>query len=185
MSRRWLHVCSIALVATTSASPLRADDDSRISSAAQVKRELAPKLVVLKGERIRLTEALKQLAKQTGIEVEDRRKEGADDPELRLQLEAVTFWQALDAIAKEADLRVGLYQRAGAIALADGPYVRLPACYDGIFRIVLRRVTAVHDLETDHRFCIANLEIAWEPRFQPLFLESRPKSLVVTDDAKT
>ncbi|HMF12767.1 MAG TPA: hypothetical protein VKE94_10690, partial [Gemmataceae bacterium] len=75
--------------------------------------------------------------------------------------------------------------RYGAIALIDGPHVQLPVSYDGIFRVSLRRITSVHDLETDQRSCIANLEIAWEPRFQPLFLESRPKSLVVTDDAKT
>src|SRR5262245_7204325 len=165
----------------------QADDPKPSNSRAeQVQKELAPKLVTFKAEKIRLSEALKRLAQQTGIEVEDRRRaEGSGDPELKLDLKGVTFWQALDAIAKEADLRVGLYQRGGAIALVDGPHVQLPVSYDGLFRTVVRRVTTAHDLETDQRSCIVSLEIAWEPRFRPLFLESRPQSLVVTDDNKT
>jgi hypothetical protein len=148
-----------------------------------VPKELAPKLVTLKSDRIRLREALQQLAKQTDITVEDRRrKEEADDPELKLNLANVTFWQALDAIAKEADLRVSLYQRDGKIALVDGPHIQLPVSYSGLFRCVVRRITTVHDLETDLHFSIANLEIAWEPHFRPLFMESRPQGLVVKDD---
>jgi len=165
----------------------QADDPKPADSRAQqVQKELAPKLVTFKTEKIRLSDALKRLAQQTGIEVEDRRRaEGSGDPELKLDLKAVTFWQALDAIAKQADLRVGLYQRGGAIALVDGPHVQLPVSYDGLFRTVVRRVTTVHDLESDQRSCVVSLEIAWEPRFRPLFLEGRPKSLVVTDDNKT
>jgi hypothetical protein len=148
-----------------------------------VLKELAPKLVTLKNDKIRLREALKQLAKQTDTTVEDRRrKEAADDPELKLDLANVTFWQALDVIAKEADLRVSLYQRDGKIALVDGPHIQLPVSYSGLFRCVVRRITTVHDLETDLRFCVVNLEIAWEPRFRPLFVESRPQGLVVKDD---
>jgi len=175
---------SLALAAAIS---LLADDPKPVNSRAEeVKKELAPKRVTLAKDKIRLSEALKRLIELTGIEVEDRRKaEDAGDPVLKLDLNSVTFWQALDAIAKEADARVGLYVRSGVIALVDGPYVRLPVSYDGLFRVSLRRITAVHELETDQRFCTANLEIAWEPRFRPLFLESKPQSLVVTDDAKT
>jgi hypothetical protein len=190
MCRKPSFACSSLVLAGAlilGARPATADDPKPGGSRAEeVKKDLAPRLVTLTAQKIRLREALKQLTKQTRIEIEDRRRtEDAGDPELKLDLKAVTFWQALDSIAKEADLRVGLYQRGGALALMDGPHVQLPTCYDGLFRIVLRRITAVHDLETDQRFCIANLEIAWEPRFRPLFLESRPQSFVVTDDAKT
>src|SRR5262249_52956143 len=161
---------------------LAAADEPKIT-AKDSPKELVPKLVTLKHEKVRLREALRQLAKQTEITVEDRRrKEEADDPELKLNLANVTFWQALDAIAKEADLRVSLYQRDGKIALVDGPHIELPVSYSGMFRCVVRRITAVHDLETDLRFCVVNLEIAWEPRFRPLFVENRPQELVVKDD---
>src|SRR5262249_61979388 len=86
------------------------------------------------------------------------------------------------ALAREPGLRVSLYRRNGKIALVDGPHIQLPVSYSGLFRCVVRRITAVHDLETDLRFCVVNLEIAWEPRFRPLFVESRPQGLVVKDD---
>jgi hypothetical protein len=100
-------------------------------------------------------------------------------------LDGVTFWQAIDAIARVADLRVALYQRGGTIALTDGRHVRLPVCYDGLFRVTVKRITAVYELEADARTYVATLEIAWEPKFRPLFLESRPQGLVVKDDANT
>jgi hypothetical protein len=174
----------LALLVAGSTRILLADDPKPASAGVEaMKKELAPKLVTLHAEKIKLHDALRQLAKQTGIEVEDRRKpETVNDPDIALDLKKVTFWQALDQIAKEADLRVNLYQRGGIIALTEGPNTNLPISYDGLFRTVVRRVTAVHDLETDQHFCLLTLEIAWEPRFHPLFLESKPINLDVRDD---
>jgi hypothetical protein len=167
-----------------SARSVNSDDPKAAPSIAEtMKKELAPKLVTLQAEKIKLHDALRQLAKQTGIEVEDRRRpENVNDPEIAFDLKKVTFWQALDQIAKDTDLRVNLYQRGGVIALTEGPNTNLPISYDGIFRTIVRRVTAVHDLETDQHFCLIMLEIAWEPRFHPLFLESKPQNLDVRDD---
>jgi hypothetical protein len=157
-------------------------DDPKPAKAKDEPKELVPKLVTLKVEKLPLRQALRQLTQQTGIVVEDRSRKQPMDPELRLDLTNVTFWQALSAIAKEADQRVSLYQSGGKIALVDGPHIQLPVSYSGLFRCVVRRVTTVHDLETDLRFCVVNLEIAWEPRFRPLFVESRPQGLLVKDD---
>ena len=41
---------------------------------------------------------------------------------------------------------------------------------------------AIRELETDAHFLTVYLEIAWEPRFQPLFLENHPVSLSAQDD---
>jgi hypothetical protein len=162
-----------------------AADDPKAPRPKAAQKELAPKLVTIQREKIRLREALKEVAKQTDIEVVDRRRKEADDPQLKLDFKNVTFWQALDTIAKEADLRVYVHGGARSLALVDGPNVQLPICYSGLFRIVVRRMTAVHDLETDLRFCLASLEVAWEPQFRPLLLESRPQGLVVQDENKT
>jgi len=177
-----LVVC--AAISANWAQFANADDPKTAPSIAEMmKKELAPKLVTIQAEKIKLHDALRQLAKQTGIEVEDRRKpENVNDPEIKLDLKKVTFWQALDQIARETDLRVNLYQRGGVIALTEGPNTNLPISYDGLFRTVVRRVTAIHDLETDQHFCLITLEIAWEPRFHPLFLESKPLNLDVRDD---
>lgn len=149
---------------------------------AQVLRELAPKTVTLQNPSIPLSQALDQLKQQTGIEVADLREDKTADPSLKLNLQRSTFWQSVDTIAREADLRVSLYEKDAQIALREGPHRELPVCYSGLFRIRVKRLTVMQDLESDARVCTINLEVAWEPRFTPLFMQSKPESLVVQDD---
>lgn len=149
---------------------------------AKVLRELAPRTVTLQNKSIPLSHALEQLRKQTEIEIVDRREMRMDDPELKLDLARVPFWQALDAIAREADLRVSLYDREGKIALMDGPHKAQPVSYSGMFRIMVKRITIVHDLESEARYCQINLQVAWEPRFHPLFMQNKPDNLICKDD---
>lgn len=147
---------------------------------AQVMRQLGPRMVTLKSQ-VPLAEALDQVQKQTGIAVVDRR-EGGDNPVLKLNLDNVTFWQAIDTVAREADLQLSLYDKDGKIGLRDGPNRGVPVSYSGMFRVTAKRITAVRDLESDAHLCTVHLEIAWEPRFQPLFFQTRPDNLEATDD---
>lgn len=147
---------------------------------AQAQKVLTPRTVTIKDDAIPLLKALEEIAKQTEIKVEDLRRE-KDDPKLKLNLEGVTFWQALDAIAKEADLKVYPYHST-SIALVEGPYVELPTSYNGMFRSTIKRVAAIRDLETDTHVYIARVELTWEPRFRPFLVDTRPQSLVVKDD---
>lgn len=130
---------------------------------------------------VSLSEALEELEKQTGVAVEDRRN-NQQDPKLNLDLNKVTFWQALDEIARDADVRVSLYERDGTVAIQDGPHRAFPISYSGIFRIAVRRVTATHDLDNDSRMTNVQLEIAWQPGFRPFFLETKPASIEAQDD---
>lgn len=149
---------------------------------ALVVRDLAPRTVTLQS-RMPLSKALEQIEKQTGIAVIDRREGGgAEDPMLRLNLEKATFWQALDTVAREADLQVSLYDKDGKIGLREGPHRMLPVSYSGMFRVTAKRVSTVRDLDSEAHTCTVHLEIAWEPRFQPLFMQSKPESLEVKDD---
>jgi hypothetical protein len=148
----------------------------------QIQQELPPRPVTLEGEWL-LDKALADLAKQSGVKVEDRRRNKAEKA-LKLDLKAVTFWQAIDAVAKSADVQVSLYQRDGLIAIVDGPHVALPVSYHGPFRITIQRKVLIDDpVAQSHQF-IVTLEIAWEPRFRPYLLETTPKSVAVEDDAK-
>src|SRR5207249_3458288 len=83
--------------------------------------ELAPKTVTLQNPSITLSQALEQVKQQTGIEVADLREDKTADPSLKLNLQRATFWQSLDAIAREADLRVSLYEKDAQVALREGP----------------------------------------------------------------
>jgi hypothetical protein len=50
-----------------------------------------------------------------------------------------------------------------------------------VYRVTVKRLTSVRDLETESHAWMIDLEIAWEPRFRPLFVETEPDSLVVQD----
>jgi hypothetical protein len=166
------------LLSSPVSSPAGGADD-KAKDDADVPKELVPKTISLQETGIALDKALKELASQTGNQVTDRRRETKS---LKLDLKNATFWQALDAIAKAADLRVSLDQRDGKIALVEGPYHVIPVSYSGLFRVAVTGLHLRHLLDSDTHDCQIDLEVAWEPRFQPLFIESRPDSLTVEDD---
>jgi hypothetical protein len=150
----------------------------------QIQRDLAARPVTLDGEYT-LGKALAELAAQSGTKVEDRREAG-DDPQLKLKLTKVTFWEAIDTIAREADARVGVWERDGKIALRARPpnAAAPPASYNGIFRTTVKRISAVRNFEVENSGYLATLEIAWEPRFRPFLVELDPKALSFQDDKK-
>jgi hypothetical protein len=157
-------------------------DEKAKNPDADVPKELAPVAFTLQEANLSVNKALNELARQTGSQVEDRRREKDENKLLKLDLKNATFWQALDTIAKAADARVSLYERDGKIALIDGPHQLLPVSYNGLFRVVVKEIHLHHYLDADTHSCDIKLEVAWEPRFQPLFMETRPDSLVVQDD---
>ncbi len=146
----------------------------------QIKRDLTPKLVTMNGV-FTVSKALEELEKQTGNSVEDQR-EGTDS-KLTLKLNNVTFWQALDAIARDADARVEYY-RGGKIVLGKRPdgYTNPPVCYDGIFRATVREIEIRRTLDSENAAYSAIIEVAWEPRFRPFRLDFNPADLTVQDE---
>ncbi len=145
-----------------------------------IEKELAARLVTVKGKELTLTKALKTIADQTGVEVQAQPEGDVKN----LNLDKVPFWQAIDTLAKEWDLRVYLYGKDRKIALVKNErgYREMPTSYSDLFRLVMKKVVLVRDLEDDTAGGIAYLEVAWEPRFQAFYLESKTESLVVKDD---
>lgn len=162
--------------------PLSAQDAAKGKPpAAAALKELEPRTITLQEKDITLKGALTALFKQTGNRVVDRRQV-KNETRLKLNLERATFWQALDAIAREADARVSLFEQDGALALTDGPNRELPVSYHGLFRTTVKRLDLTRLLEADAHFAIVYLEVAWEPRFRPFFMETNPESLTLQDD---
>src|SRR5260370_6770361 len=151
---------------------------------AEAQKNIQPRLCTIQNQAIPLSKALEELTKQTEIKVEDGRQNAGDDPKLKLALNKATFWQALDAVAREADLQINLFQKEGTPVLMDGPHRAVPTSYSGIFRLSVRRMTAdrIPEAGDEGHFLTVQLELAWEPRFRPLFLESKPDSFDVQDD---
>ncbi|HEY7329323.1 MAG TPA: hypothetical protein VH592_16905 [Gemmataceae bacterium] len=147
------------------------------------------KTITLQGDRISVSQALAELAKQTGIRVEDTR--GSPDESIRLGWKQTPFWQALDELASAVRARVNLYPTSGRIVLDKrrADYCLPPICYDGRFRLSVKKVTTSRDLEISDkngRGGSTNLvvEIAWDPELLPLYLETRPHGLRLVDDNK-
>src|SRR5579871_1594172 len=127
-----------------------------------IEKELAARLVTVKGKELTLTKALKTIADQTGVEVQAQPEGDVKN----LNLDKVPFWQAIDTLAKEWDLRVYLYGKDRKIALVKNErgYREMPTSYSDLFRLVMKKVVLVRDLEDDTAGGIAYLEVAWEPR---------------------
>src|SRR5438309_10703811 len=127
-------------------------DDKSNGAGVDVAKELTAKTMTLQQTGLSLSQALKELASQTGNSVEDRRREKEEIKSLKLDLKNATFWQALDAIAKAADARISLYERDGKIALLDGPYQVAPVSYSGLFRIGIKELHVHHFLDSDTHY---------------------------------
>jgi hypothetical protein len=151
-------------------------------NARKGDNEIKAKLVTIQ-DSLSLEKALAELGRQTDNKVEDRRSK-KDDTRIGLDINKLPFWQALDLIAREADARIDFYQKDGVLALVDGPYREENVSYSGIFRVEAKSVSAKRDLTADAHFYEVALEVAWEPKFTPFFLEPRPDSLTIQDDKK-
>jgi hypothetical protein len=140
------------------------------------------KRVILPADKQSVGKLLDELARQSGVRVEDQRGEAG--PDVQLELPKATFWQALDAIADASGSRISLQPRGGKIALVKGGIIprTLPISHDGFFRTSVRKLIASHDLESDTVTYTATLEVAWEPGLLPLLLETHPRAPRLLDD---
>jgi hypothetical protein len=140
-----------------------------------------PKTVTLNAEQTKLSIVLADLAKKTGVTIEDKRGE-ADDP-VTLTLKDATYWEAIDAVADAAHARVSVNPRDGLISLVKRKDKDpVPVSRDGLFRAAVKRVSAVHDFDTGDSVYTAAVEIAWEPGLLPLYLETSPRNFKVLDE---
>ncbi len=133
-------------------------------------KELEPRLFSLTGKDLALADVLEKLHQQTGNRVVDRRHNKTTG-KLNLDLERVSFWPALEKIAAATGAGISLYETDSQIALVDRPRRPVPTCHSGLFRLAVKRLGVVRDEEADTHLCNLDLEMAWEPRFQPLLLE--------------
>ena len=156
-----------------------AADDAKL--AEQLAKDLQPKLVTFKGKDVKLSKVLRAVQEQTGFDVAAE----TDETIAKLELDKTPFWQAMETLARETDQRIMLYGRdrkIGLVANARG-YREVPTSYSGPFRVTLKRMVQVHDLEDNSGLGVARIEVSWEPRFQAFLLEPHLDSVEIKDDA--
>jgi hypothetical protein len=148
----------------------------------QALRELEPRRVTLPASAYTVAEVLRELSKQTGNVVVDQRKRLAKD-KIELALKQATFWEALDALGKQAGCGVTPYGDGG-LALVDAPartpYVR----QQGIVRTAIKKRTCTVNDDTGTATCSLLIDVMWEPRFEPFYLGVGAVKAVFAPDAK-
>ncbi|AMV36724.1 hypothetical protein [Planctomyces sp. SH-PL62] len=153
-----------------------------------------PSRVTLKAKGIRLSDALLQLQKQTGNPITDLREQygvEATNPSIDLDLDGAPFLEALDEVARRADVGITPYTGDGSIGIMGGraeaaagaaATTSTPLQYVGPFRVTLRQFTAMRDFQTGAASANAALEIAWEPRIRPMLMAIKADQVEVRDD---
>jgi hypothetical protein len=135
-----------------------------LSSLVVLGGEPTP-IVKFSANELTLEQALKELQKETGNIVLDRRT-NTSNPKVKLPAKPDAFWPTLDAICKEAKSGYNVYQGA----LVDAPYRQRKTHYSGPFRFTFKQIDATRYEDEQEHLCRVTLEVAWEPRFQALYV---------------
>lgn len=145
-------------------------------------------LVTLKADGRLLSQVLAAMAQQSGNTIVDYRKQFGHvqtDPPVTIAFDKRPFWQAFDAVMDQAGMAV--YPFGGEIRVigrTQGQALRATgASYAGPFRLEPIEILAQRDLRMPaNRSLRLMVEIAWEPRLQPIFFRQRMADVAALDD---
>lgn len=128
--------------------------------------------------------ALDELARQTGVDID--RSEAEVDRALKIDCAGLTFWNALDRIARESDHQITFADGGKRLQLRGGGdivYRETPSSVDRVFRVTARRVRATSDLESDQSFVEVVLSLQCEPGFRVFLVDQPGRSASAKDNA--
>ena len=161
---------------------------------AQEPTNLGASLITIQVEKIRLSEAIRALQKQSGNLITEQRDEPAN-PSFDLDIKDKPFFESLDEIAAKGEIGLNFFTGDGSIGLVDRPNMaRMPAkaegdavegpkiLYPGPFRVTFKQITARRVFETGAADANAQFEVAWEPRLRPMLLATKAEDLKIVDD---
>ncbi len=157
---------------------------------ALAQQAASPSTVTFVGESVPLSEFLAAVEKQTGNKIIDLRKkfgQAQTDPKLSIDLDNVTFWEALDFVLDQAGLTVYPYAMEAAVGIvAKGEkdaQRHARTVYSGPFRIEPVTVIATRELRDRGRQSMqVKLEVSWEPRLSPISLRQRLSDIEAVDE---
>jgi hypothetical protein len=157
---------------------LRREFDRQAADAAmQASR------VTLDAKGMALTQIAAELEKQTGNKL---LVEAPPELTMDVELKGVPFWQALDTIADRAKLSIYPFAQDGLRLRPGVPKMRprsSAAFYSGPVRFEATGLRLERDLRTTTSANLhVALEIAWEPRLQPITLRQRLDAVHAQDD---
>jgi len=114
------------------------------------------------------------------------------NPALDLDLRDKPFFEALDQVARQAEVSTSFFTGDGSIGITAGGSADRPRPgarpakpliqYSGPFRIELKQLGEVRDFQAGSAIANIQLEAAWEPRLRPMLLKLKADELKVRDD---
>lgn len=165
----------------------------------QDKTNLDATRITLKGEGIRLSEAIKQLQARSNNPITDLREAaGADvtNPSLDLDIADKPFFEALDVVTRKAGVYPYFFTGDGTIGLMAGGEMMAPqpetkpdapaydplVAYAGPFRVTFKQIVAARNLQSGTGSANAQFDFAWEPRLRPMLLTLKAEEIEIVDD---
>lgn len=154
-----------------------------VSSVAAGQAPTAkPSLVTLKMDAS-LDQVLDELQKQTDIAVD--RSKADSSRAVKIDVKDVPYWEAVEKIAKSSDHRIAFGELGRAVHLLGNEsmtYKELPVAIDGLFRLSVRQVRSIIDLENDRTVYDVQLSLRWEPKFSSFLVEVPGKGVTAIDN---
>lgn len=176
--------------------PSKAEVAQRVARVRQklqrtaAEASMEPSTVTLQGT-MPLSQALAAIQEQTGNKIADKRREAvanAPDPAVKVDFNKTPFWSALDRVLDQAGLSVYPFGSERAIHVVaqpgeEGSRTRR-AVYAGPFRFEPVGIQAVRDLRNPQNESLRlEVEVAWEPRVQPITLMLPMEEIKAVDES--
>ncbi len=145
--------------------------------------------VTISGE-MKLSEALAELEKQTENKLLDFRDQFSQpqlDPALKLELDDVPYWNALNTVLEQAGLQLYAYTNEpntlGYVARSGELTEAGQAAATELFRMEVIRLQAIRDLRDEqNQGLVMTVEVTWEPRLTPISISQSLAGLSVKDE---
>lgn len=149
-------------------------------------RAMQASLVTLKATRLPLAKFAAELEKQTGNKV--RVDEAAGEATVDVDLDKTPFWKSLDSIADQGKLTVYGFSSEG-LELRPSFDQHVPrssmVSYRGPLRFSATALQLARDPRVDADASLTvTMQVAWEPRLQPITLVQRLSEIQAVDEAE-
>ena len=162
----------------------------KILQETQAAKSVEASTVTLHGQ-LKVSKMLAEIQKQTGNKIADLPRTAdasIPDPEIAVQFDKTPFWTALDSVLDQAQLSIYPYGQPGALQIVPRGPNDLPrtgrAAIQGPMRIEPVSVTAKRELRSSSPPALqVSLEVAWEPRLQPIAVKQRMADLKILDSS--
>lgn len=160
-------------------------------SKVEIEAATKPSQVTLTGE-MPVSKAFAEITRQTGnklVDYRERFNQEIADPTIKVELDKVPFWQALDTVLDAAKLTLYNFdEEQGALAYTSRGGDAAPrlgrASYGGLFRLEPSRIEATRDLKSSAMHGVKlTADAIWEPRVRPIVLEVPLADVVAKDES--